>query len=271
MSFARIVAFLFLYLSGVVHSGRAYAEAPLVPFRVTYITGEENPEKCEISVFQDHGKYYATNLSPAFYVGTKKVPAWTTELTPDKIKTCQKFLERARTFTEECPITSMVPKSYTIVAGKETISITGDCDWEDIDFLYLRGILFYENFAKLEQERAALRKDLHAQLSGTWYFTPLTTKPEKGDILVLSRTAGPGQTCIWQFSESNRFKSSCNDVVNLTYSVKYLLNMDGGQILEIQGGTTTDKDGNSHVRNYGATYSIESVSPGELRLRFMWR
>lgn len=271
MSCSRITLFLGMIIAFIWGRECAHAQAPLPPFQVTFISGEETPEKCEIRVFLDNGKYFATNISPAFYVGTRKIPAWTTELTPDKIKTCQKFLERARTFTEECPITSTVPKSYTIAAGNENMYITGDCDWDDIDFLYLRGILFYEDFVKLEQERAALRKDLHNQLAGTWYFAPLTAKPEKGDMLVLSRTSGPGQSCTWQFSESNYFKSSCNDVLNLAYSVKYLLNMDGGRMLEIQGGTTTDKDGNSHVRNYGATYSIESVSPGELRLRYMWR
>jgi len=271
MSSFRIVILLGMVFAFIFCGGRVCAQVPLAPFTVTFISGEETPETCEIRVFIDHGKVFATNVSPIFYVGAKPTPAWTRELTPDKIKTCQKFLDRARTFTEECPITSTVPKSYTIVTGNETLSITGDCDWEDIDFLYLRGILFYEDFAKLEQERAALRKDLHNQLSGTWYFAPITAKPEKGDILVLSRTATPGQTCTWQFSESNYFKSSCNEVLNLAYSIKYLLNMDGGRLLEIQGGTTTDKDGNSHVRNYGATYSIESVTPGELRLRYMWR
>ena len=247
------------------------AQNSVEPFRVVYITGDENPERNEINVYRKDGKFYAENVSPSFYVGRQMISRWTTELNDEKIATCHKFLNRARALPDECPVTSPVPKEYRVITASASLSITGDCDWEDIDFLYLRGILFYENFAKLEQQRAALRKELNRQLYGKWYFAPMAAKPEKGDILTLVKTPGPGQTCTWEFGASNSFKSSCNEVLNLTYSVKYLLNMDGGQTMEIQGGTTTDKDGNSRVRNYGATWSVESISPSELRLRYMWR
>ncbi len=248
-----------------------HGQTPLEPFRVVYITGDENPERNEINIYGRDGKFYAENLAPSFYIGKQVISSWTTELNAEKISTCRKFLNHARALPADCPVASPVPKEYRIFTAADSFTVTGDCDWEDIDFLYLRGILFYENFAKLEQQRAALRKELNKQLYGKWYFTPMAAKPEKGDILTLVKTPGPGQTCTWEFGESNSFKSTCNEVLNLAYSVKYLLNMDGGRVMEIQGGTTTDKDGNSHVRNYGATWSVESVSPSELRLRYMWR
>ncbi|MBX2906763.1 MAG: hypothetical protein KF744_12040 [Taibaiella sp.] len=247
------------------------AQSQLEPFRVIFRSGDDLSEYNEINIYRKDGKYYAANLAPTFYIGAQAISSWTTELNAEKINTCIKFLKRARALPEECPVASPVPKEYKIISASDSFTISGDCDWEDLDFLFLRGILFYENFAKMEQERAAIRKDLNKQLFGTWYFTPFSRMPEKGEQITLVRAPGAGQTCKWEFGESNSFKSSCNEILNQAFSVKYLLNMDGGHTMEIQGGTTTDKDGNSHVRNYGSTWSIESISPSELKLRYMWR
>lgn len=268
----RLSRIWYLCAAWVLLASNSFAQQQSIePFRVVFLSGDDLAERCEINVYRKDGKWYAANLSPTFYIGAQAISSWTTELNPEKVNTCVKFLKKARALPEECPVASPVPKEYRITTASDSFTITGDCDWEDIDFLFLRGILFYENFAKLEQERAAIRKDLNKQLHGTWYFTPFTAMPTKGTEITLVKMPEAGQTCTWQFGESNSFKSSCNDVLNQAYSVKYLLNMDGGRTMEIQGGTTTDKDGNSHVRNYGSTWSIESISPSELKLRYMWR
>jgi hypothetical protein len=243
----------------------------LTPFKITYTSGEEGTGKSDIYIYKQNNKYYARNIAPFFYIGTKTDSIWVSELSQDKIQTCIELLNRAKNLPEECPETSSATKEYQITYADNTIKIRGDCDWEDLDFINFRSQIFYEKFAILEAKRLALIDSINKQLRGKWHFMPIKNMFSKGDMLLLRKTANAYYSCAWQMGESNTFSSNCNDVLNLSYSIRYLLNVDGDIYIEIQGGSTIEKNGSMKVRNFGATFTIESISSEELRLKYMWR
>ncbi|MCF8451360.1 MAG: hypothetical protein K9G49_15915 [Taibaiella sp.] len=247
------------------------ANDTLTPFKITYTSGEEGYGKSEINIYKQNNKYYARNVAPYFFIGTKTDSIWVSELSQDKIQTCIELLNRAKNLPEECPETSSATKEYQITYGNNTIKIRGDCDWEDLDFINFRSQLFYEKFAILEAKRLALIDSLNKQLRGKWHFIPFKNMFNRGDILLLKKVADADYSCTWQMGESSTFSSTCNDVLNLSYSIRYLLNVDGDIYIEIQGGSTVEKNGSMKVRNFGATFTIEAISSEELKLKFLWR
>ncbi len=240
-------------------------------FRLVYSFGDEGTDKYEINIYKKGGKYYADNISPVFYVGSRSTGAWSAELNAGKIAACLTFLGRMRSQPEECPEVSTSIKDYLVTTGTETIHVRGDCDWDGMDFFDLRSALFTEKFADLDARRLALGDSLSRKLTGKWYFAPIKTKFKAGEYFTLSRAPGPGLSCTWQFGVNSSFKSSCNDVLNLEYSTRYVLNLDGNNYFEIQGGATTDANGNTTIRNFGAAFTIESVNESELKLKFLRR
>lgn len=243
----------------------------LTPFRVVYMAGDDASERAEIVVFKKGDRYVAENAAPQFYIGKNKVDKWRTELNAAQIAACIQFQKKAGTLPAECPEVSLATKTYQITANNKTTTIQGDCDWEGIDFFDLRSALFSEYYAQLDARRRAFTDSLSSLLNGKWYFAAPLGKPEPGSRITLQKKRDKTNSCFWEMGKNSSFKSTCNEYINLSYSIRYALNTEGNIFFEIQGGTTTDAEGNTSIRNFGATYVIESVDEQELKLKFLRR
>jgi hypothetical protein len=235
------------------------------------MAGDDASERAEIVVYRLGNKYFAENAAPQFYIGKNKVDLWRTELNATQVATCMQFQKKAGTLPAECPEVSMVPKTYQITANNKTTTIQGDCDWDGIDFFDLRSALFSEYYTQLDARRRAFTDSLSSLLHGKWYFSAPPGKPEPGSRLTLQKKQNNTKTCFWEMGKNSSFKSTCNEYINLSYSIRYALNTEGNIFFEIQGGTTTDADGNTSIRNFGATFVIDSVDDLELKLKFLRR
>lgn len=244
----------------------------LVPFHLILYSGDEYVEQYEMNIYKKSNKYYADNISPSFYVGKKSDSVWTVELDSNKIVTCIKFINKAKLLPKECESVSTSIKDYTIAFAYDTIKIRGDCDWDGLDFFKFRKILFQDKFSDLELRRKTNIENLNAQLTGRWYFKPLTTSLKRDDYFTLTRIHNSPSDCYWEFRDTDSFKNSCNTMLDFTYSNLYKWKIDGGDILLIiEGGFITDKKGNISVANYGSTFILDTLNDKKLKLKFLWK
>jgi hypothetical protein len=243
----------------------------LTPFNVLLYSGDEAVQKFEIRVYSKADKYYADNISPYFYFGKQTESVWTVELDQLKLSICNKFLNKAKSLPNECPVQSTSIKDYTITYAKDTIKIKGDCEWDSLDFFSLRHLLFKDKFEELELKKSKLIDDLNRKVIGKWYFKPLKTEPKGDDDFILTKTNDFNSECNWEFGNEQSFKSSCNKIFDFTYSDKYEWQVDGNIYFKIQPGIITGKNGSMIVGNYDATFTLESLTDNELKLKFLWR
>jgi len=253
----------------------------LVPFYLIFRSGDEVVRTYELKVYKENNRCYARNsIEPEFYVGGKVDSNWTVELDSNKIKTCIKFINKARTLPKKCQELTSSITEYQIVFGNDTIKITGDCKWDSLDFFSLRDVLFKERFSELELKRLALVERLNKQLQGKWYFIPFKKEPLKMDSLILSRKNNFFSDCFWEFGIDNSFKSSCNSILDsfscnkifdLTYSNKYEWSEEEIILLEVQPGMITESNGNMTFGNDGATFMLDTLNDSNLKLLFMGR
>ncbi len=244
----------------------------LTPFDVILYQGDEAIEKSEINVYQKDNKLYADNVFSGHF-SDGHLTVWTTELDEDKITTCIKFVEKAKTLPGECPNNSTSVTQYIISFPKDTIRIRGNCQWDTLDFYKLRDILFRKNYAEEAQKKTDRIHDLSKKLMGRWYFTSLKSEPKQDDPFILTRANDNNQACFWEFGNDSSFKSSSTDkYMNLSYSKKYQWNIDGETYLKIEAGYTKNKDGNLTIENYDATFKLDTIiDDQQVRLKFLWR
>lgn len=243
----------------------------LTPFNIVLYSGDEAIEKFEIKVYKKDDKFYADNITPYFYFGKQTDSVWTVELDQFKVLKCNKFLSKAKSLPKECPERSTSIKDYTITFANDTIKIRGDCDWDSLDFFSLRQLLFKDKFEELELKKSNLINDLNKKIIGKWYFKPLKTDLKRDDYFVLTKTNDFNSECRWVFGKEHSFKSSCNKILDFTYSDKYEWQVDGDIYFKIQPGIITDKNGSMTVGNYDATFTLEALAENELKLKFLWR
>jgi hypothetical protein len=234
-------------------------------------SGDEAIQKFEIRVYKKADKFYADNITPYFYYGMDTDSVWSVELDQSKISTCSKFLNKAKSLPKECPERSTSIKDYTVTFSKDTLKIKGDCEWDSLDFFSLRQLLFKDKFQALELKKSTLVNDLNKKLIGKWYFEPLKTAPKKDDYLILTKSNDFNSECSWEFGKEHTFKSSCNKIFDFTYSDKYAWQVDGDIYFKIHPGIITDKNGSMTVGNYDATFTLETITEKEIKLKFLWR
>jgi len=264
-----IIFIIFILTNCGNKSGSSKDTVP--PFTVILYSGDEEVRKSEIRIYEESGKFYAENVSPYFYYGTQTDSVWKVELDQNKISTCNKFLNKAKSLPKRCPERSTSIEDYTIIVQKDTIKINGNCEWDNLDLFSLRKSLFNEKFTELDLKKTNLINGLNSKLIGKWYFKPLKLEPKRDDSLVLTKTNNLNSECSWEFGKDNYFKSSCNKIFDFTYSDTYGWRVDGNIFFEIQTGLITNKNGITSVGNSNALFTLDKLTDKELRLKFLWR
>ena len=242
----------------------------LTPFNIVLYSGDEVVQKFELNFYKKFGKYYADNITPYFYSGKNSDSVWTTELDKSKLAACNKFLSRAKLLPKKCPEISSSVSYYTISYAKDTLRISGDCDWDSLDFFALRQQLFKERFLELESKRARLINALSKKVTGKWYFRDVKLKYKRGDSIILTKVSTPHSNCSWEFGAEHSFKTNCNKSFNLAYSKEYEWHVDGDIYLQVQAGYIIKKNGIIQGKNNDITFTLDEVTDTELRLKFLW-
>ncbi|MCC7027925.1 MAG: hypothetical protein IT265_13260 [Saprospiraceae bacterium] len=242
----------------------------LTPFTVKFYKGDDFFIQYEIKIYKLGNNFFADNISPLYYYGTKTDSVWTVKLTKEKKKICENFIKKAKSLPKECPQISTVIENYTIVLPHDTIIIDGECDWNKVGFYNLLNKLFAEKFKELSNKRKQLEKELNSKIYGRWNVHNLHSEQKRDDIIILSRVND--LKCNWEFGNDFLFRSYCNDIFDMSKSEDYLWNIDQGTIyLIIQGGFNKDQDGYISVANYGGTFIVENIDENYIQLKFMGR
>lgn len=244
----------------------------LTPFHLIFYYGDERVQRFEINVYKKLDKYYADNISPLFYVGNHVDSTWSIILDKNKIMTCIKFIKKARSLGRICKNNSSSVIEYEIASAKDTIRITGNCDWNGLDFFALREILFRDRILNNKLENESEIRHLNSKLIGKWYFIPLVKELKNGASFNMTKTNNSKMNCFWEFGNGYSFRSTCNDILDFTNTKKYEWHLEEGNIyLIIREGAVKDKNGNTSIENDGATFKLDSIIEGELKLLFQWR
>lgn len=242
----------------------------LTPFTVNFNLGDYEIIKYEIKVYKLGDDFFADNIAPFYYYGTKTDSVWTVKLTKEKKKLCENFIKKAKSLPNECPQMSSAFENYMIVLPYDTIEINGECDWDKLDFYNLSNTLFSEKFRELSKKRKQLEKELNSKIYGKWNVLNLHSEQKRGNILILSRVNN--SKCNWEFGHNFLFRSYCNDIFDMSKSEDYLWNIDQGEIyLIIQAGFNKEKNGDISVANYGAEFIVENIDKNYIQLKFLGR
>jgi|GEM_PF-6748275 len=242
----------------------------LTPFNVVLYTCGEVNQRHELNIYTQDNKYYADNVSPYYYIGKRTDSVWTVELDQFRISTCNKFLDKIRSLPKECPVLSTCITRHIITSASDTIIIRGDCNSDSLDFFAFRQIIFQDKFNELELKKSNLIDNLNRSILGTWYYKPFKSSPKHGDYLVLTKANDFVSKCSWEFGTEHSFRSSCNEVLDFTYTEKYAWHTWKDIYLVIQGGIITYKDSSMAVGNDDATFTLEAITDHELRLKYLW-
>jgi hypothetical protein len=271
--------FLFIFINSLLNDTKSFSRQiystgntdTLTTFHLIHYSGDEAVKRYEMRIFKQSNKYYAEYISPLFYVGTRIDTGWKVELGNEKIQECIKFLSIAKNLPHECEEISSSVEDYEIMFTNDTLKIKGDCNWTGLDFFGLTQILFKDRLLELEMARKRAINSLNTKIAGKWYFSPLSKRPKMDDYIILTRANSFQSNCFWEFGDNNNFKSSCNEFLDLTHSVKYEWHLEEHFYLVIQGGVVTDKYGTTTVTNYGAIFILDSLGDNKLLLKFLWK
>lgn len=265
-----LVAFVIIILSiSGSQSISGSTNCSLIPFTIVYSAGGEGKVRCEIRVYKKADKFYADNITPFFYYGRRTDGKWTVELDKAKIETCNRFLEKAKKLPKGSSFQSRSDEEYTISCSFETLYISGDYEWDGLDFYSLRKILFKEKFAELEVKKSNSLNNLNRKLKGRWYIKPMTSKPKWGDIFILTKTDIYKSGCFWDFGDNYAFKSYSKKYLNVTYSKRYHLQIDKDIVFIIERDMNKDQDSYSTIGDSETGFILESLTDKELKLMFL--
>lgn len=241
----------------------------LVPVTISYFSRCDSYLTYQMKVYKKgNNAYYAENIRPFHYYGYKTDSIWSTKLNKQQISTLKKFLLIAKRLNENCQNSNSIPE-YQIITDKDTLKITSDCDWNNLDYFSLQENLFKTKFNDLKKKRKAIIDSLDKKITGKWYYEPLKEKPKKGDCIKLTKVKQNQSDCYWEFSK-NYFKSSCNNVMNFTYTKDYEWNVDGQINLNISPGLIIAKDGSMTIGNYNQEFILKFLNDNELELEFSY-
>jgi len=241
----------------------------LLPFYLTYTYGYIVHFVSELKIYKENNKWYATYVEPKFYVAGAVDGDWTVDLDSNKIRECLKFINKAKTLPRTCEESTSSIHEYTIALGNDTIKIAGECEWGNSNFYGFSTTLFKERFTELEMKRLALIESLNQQLRGRWYFAPLKNKLNEWDSVVLTKSNDHNSECFWEFGNDSSFKSSCNSILDYTYSSKYRWGVEEQDtFLNIRMGIKI-KNGEDAIGNHGATFIVKTLNGGELKLIYL--
>ena len=259
--------FAFLFLFCIPYQGSCQINAiydSLIPFYLTYSSGGVVPTNREINIYKTNNKYFASYFRPKFYFRGETDSAWTTELDSNKIFSCLKFINMAKKQPKECEYVNEYTH-YEIDFAKDTLEISGDCEWNDLNYYSLSYVLFKEHFLELEQRKINLIDSISKKLIGSWYCVPFKTALKEGDSCVLSRTKYTESDCLFMFGDNELFKSNCNGAYDFTLSHKFKLDVED-QLPRLLIGKEDMKEG-----DYEGEYIVSGINEKELKLTFEWQ
>lgn len=156
----------------------------LTPFTATFVQGDNSTLEYKIKVFKQNTFYFASKISPIYFLGKNRVNEWTVKLDKNQLRECLKFInnlksiKNSKTSSEMISIikdsncnkiidvrntqrVSTVKEYLTVIMSRDSIHIN---DGWGFEMLYR--LLFYKQLQDLESKKDSLKKS-YIQLKGT--------------------------------------------------------------------------------------------------------
>lgn len=273
--------FIFLILILSCSGSRNKVQAQNGEFQkliIDYWTGDETYVNKRMEFTKIEDELIGKIIRPEYKIGERTAISEEVELSSDKIELLNGFWQKALNFKDACEQKNMSSSInvYTIISNSDTIKIDRYCDWQEYSYENLEEVIFSNFFQKLTDERNNLKNELSQRLNGIWY--PITIKKEfkRGDILKLSKNKSEAldENCYWEFSNKDKFKSNCVNLLDLKLSESYEWDVDEGKTyFEINGGFITwEENGQKYtsVANFGATFIVKSITATDIELEYLW-
>ena len=268
-----VISLLFIFFFfGTNHANAQKINNMLPAFNLTYISGCNSITYSKINIYLKDGKYYADHISPTYFDGIEIDSLWTVELNENSINSCIAFINKAKSLPRKCDHYTSSENHYIIALGKDTIDINGDCDWNNLDFDYLDQQLFITNHFQIEEKKTQFLKNLDKKLYGKWYLQPLNRALKKDDIVIFSRTKITDSYL--EFGNNSSLKGHCSKLLGIHNSKRYQTEISDGwneTVVTFDWGKITDKRDYNIWYEYGATFTLVSITNDELKLNYLWK
>lgn len=243
----------------------------LPQFKLTFISGCNAITKSQINVYIKDNKYFADHISPTYFDGQKIDSLWTIELNKDQINACIKFLDKAKSLPSKCDRFSSVENHHIIIIDKDTVNINGDCNWENLDFNFLDKQLFHTKHLEIEQKKKSFINNLDKNLYGKWYLQPLRNGIKRDDVVTFSKSKVTNNYL--EFGYNNLIKGNCKELLSISNLKRYKTEISDGwneTVVTIDWGKVTYKRDYNTWYEFGATFTLKSITSDELKLNFLW-
>jgi hypothetical protein len=230
-----------------------------------------------ILINNKNGQLVARKIAPNYYYGDKTDSIWEVVLDKKNISVIKKFIQKAKELNGKCPIKTTSINDYLItINNKPTYKIKGNCDWEDLDYKSIEKLIFKRNYEILEKKRITLKDSIIDELKGHWILNGFHEGLKKFDLLSLCRITKLSDvapnTIVWTFSDSLKFKSLNNRILDLTYSKDFVIGVEDGSVsLNIGYGDSVDKDGILTMANEGVHLRIKKITKETIILGYWGR
>ena len=243
----------------------------LPKFDLTFISGCNSITKSKINVYRKGSKYFADHTSPSYFDGRKIDSLWTIELNEIQINACIKFLDKAKSLPGKCDRSSSVENHHIVVIDLDTIDINGDCNWQNLDFDFLDQQLFGKKHSEINENKKSYIATLDKDLAGKWYLQPLTGELQRDDLVIFSKSKVTPNFIV--FGVNNSLTGNCKDLFKMKDLKRYKTEISDGwneTVLTIDWGKVTLVKDYDTWYEFGATFTLESISQDQLKLNFLW-
>jgi len=243
----------------------------LPAFNLTYISGCNAITRSKISIYYKDDKYFADHTSPTYFDGNNTDSLWTIELNTKQIDACIKFLDNAKSLPRKCDQFSSSENHHIIIINKDTIDINGDCDWNNLDFQFLDQQLFKTKHSEIEEKKKIFLENLDKKLTGKWFLQPSNKDLKRDDILTFSRSKITNNFIV--FGDKNILTGNCIDLLKMKNLKRYKTELSDGwneTVINLDWGKVTLEKEYNIWYEFGATFTLESITQDELKVNFLW-
>jgi len=216
--------------------------------QIEFVTGDEVKVLHEISFSKTGQKIIAKKVQPYYYYGSMTDSTWTTEVEPSDLKLIDKFISKAKTQKDSCSFLSTSIDHYRIKIGnKKEFKITGNCEWDGIDYNYIEKKIFKSQFAELENKRRIVADSIATSFIGSWDVSGWENgKLTEKDVL-LTRTNGN----------------------KIEIEGRYRWTFEKTKATALKEDLDID-EGSSLIELRGSTYKIINIGSDKIELRHLW-